>query len=110
MFLELVPGFGLYRGLWEISQYAFKGAYQDEMGVTWSVVGEDNGLMQVMIIFAMESVVFLVAAWYLEQVLPGGTGVARHPLFFLGKKYAEGGVERKKTSGKVSAEDEVAVS
>jgi hypothetical protein len=31
----------------------------------------------------VEWVVFLVAAWYLEQVFASGTGVRRPPLFFL---------------------------
>lgn len=28
VFLELIPGFGLYRGLYEIAQYAFRAVYQ----------------------------------------------------------------------------------
>ena len=57
-------------------------------GITWSKLSDDgNGLPAVMIIFAVESVIFLLAAWYIEQVFPAGIGVPRHPLFFLGKRY-----------------------
>jgi hypothetical protein len=62
--------------------------YSIVQGMTWSKLGDDNnGLPAVMIIFAVEAVVFLLAAWYIEQVFPGGVGVPRHPLFFLGKRY-----------------------
>ena len=88
IFIELIPGFALYRGLYEIANYAFRAAYGSGTGITWSNLDDPgNGLVAVMIIFAVESVLFLVVAWYLEQVYPQGCGVARHPLFFLGKKY-----------------------
>jgi ABC-type multidrug transport system ATPase subunit len=88
VFLYLIPGFGLYAGLWEISQYAFRAAYQGSDGTTWSTLSDDNNQIPiVMIIFVVEWFVFLVAAWYLEQVIPTGVGIPRHPLFFLGKNY-----------------------
>ena len=88
IFIELIPGFALYRGLYEIANYAFRAAYGTGTGITWSNLNDSgNGLVGVMIIFAVESVVFLVIAWYLEQVYPQGCGVPRHPLFFFGKKY-----------------------
>jgi ABC-type multidrug transport system ATPase subunit len=88
VFFNIVPGFALYRGLFEISQYAFRAAYSGTEGMTWAKLSDPgNGLPAVMGFFAAEAVIFLVLAWYLEQVLPGGVGVPRHPLFFLGKKY-----------------------
>lgn len=64
IFIELIPGFALYRGLYEIAQYAFKAAYGSGQGITWSNLNDpDNGIIPVMIIFAVESVVFLVLAW-----------------------------------------------
>ena len=88
IFIELIPGFALYRGLYEIANYAFRAAYGTGTGITWSNLDDPgNGLVAVMIIFAVESVLFLVIAWYLEQIYPQGCGVPRHPLFFLGKKY-----------------------
>mmetsp|Transcript_12375 Transcript_12375/g.35287 ORF Transcript_12375/g.35287 Transcript_12375/m.35287 type:complete len:983 (+) Transcript_12375:143-3091(+) len=88
IFIELIPGFALYRGLYEIANYAFRAAYGAGTGITWSNLDDPgNGLVGVMIIFAVESILFLVIAWYVEQIYPQGCGVARHPLFFLGKKY-----------------------
>lgn len=88
IFFNIIPGFALYRGLFEISQYAFRAAYQGSEGMTWSKLSDPgNGLPAVMGFLAAEAVIFLVLAWYLEEVLPGGVGVPRHPLFFLGKKY-----------------------
>jgi hypothetical protein len=66
IFLELVPGFGLYRGLYEIAQYAFKASWQGGDGFTWSLVSS-TGVNWVMIIFAAEFVIFMTLAWYLEQ-------------------------------------------
>lgn len=109
VFIELIPGFALYRGLYEIANYAFRAAYGNGTGITWSNLSDDqNGLVAVMIIFAVESVLFLVLAWYIEQIYPQGCGVARHPLFFLGKKYTseiyssqdETGEEEKSELGK----------
>lgn len=91
IFFELIPGFGLYRGLYEIGQFAFRAAYGGNPGITWSNLNSDgNGIVGVMIIFAVESVVFMLAAWYIEKVFPKGCGVPEHPLFFLGKKYKSG--------------------
>ena len=88
IFFNIVPGFALYRGLFEISQYAFRAAYQGTEGMTWSKLSDDgNGLPAVMAFFVGEAIIFLVLAWYFEKVLPGGVGVPQHPLFFLGKKY-----------------------
>ena len=88
IFFNIVPGFALYRGLFEISQYAFRAAYQGTQGVTWSTLSDPgNGLPAVMAFFVGEAIIFLVLAWYLEKVLPNGVGVPQHPLFFLGKKY-----------------------
>lgn len=98
VFLELVPGWALFRGLYEMSQYAFRASYQDDQGMTWSKLGdENNGLVAVMIIMLVEWVVFMLIAWYLEQVMDTGVGVPRHPLFFLGR--FRGGTKKGKAAG-----------
>lgn len=97
IFFNVVPGFALYRGLYEIAQYAFIAAYQGTMGITWSKLGQNvAGLPAVMIFMSVEAILFLVLAWYLEQVFPGGIGVPRHPLFFLGKKFKHSGSRQEK--------------
>ncbi|EFN57407.1 hypothetical protein CHLNCDRAFT_30336 [Chlorella variabilis] len=107
IFLELVPGWALYRGLYEISQYAFRANTQDNTGITWSSLSdENNGLPAVMVIFAVEAVVFMVLAWYLEQVVDTGVGVRRHPLFFLGR-FRGGAKKARKHAG--GSEDAVTI-
>lgn len=44
---------------------------------------ENNGMTTVWVILAVEWFIFMVAAWYLEQVVPTGNGTTRHPLFFI---------------------------
>lgn len=113
--VEIVPAFALYRGLYIMGLYAFVGAYTGSGGLTFSQFNSDGngelpflsnlpqrsvwdsapcaedleraGLGVVFIILLVEAVLFLVLAWYLEQVLPTGTGVRRHPLFFLPKRW-----------------------
>ncbi|RMZ55176.1 hypothetical protein APUTEX25_005454, partial [Auxenochlorella protothecoides] len=88
IFLELVPGWALFRGLWEMGTYAFRGAYKNSGGMSWSSLSDPgNGSTAVLIIFAVEWVVFLILAWYFEQVIPSGVGITKHPLFFLGGKF-----------------------
>jgi len=82
--LEIVPSFALYRGLYEFAQYAFKSGFGSGGGLSFSNLNDGyNGMSVAMGIMAIEWVIFLVLAWYLEQVLPTGTGVRRPPLFFL---------------------------
>ncbi|GLC69187.1 hypothetical protein PLESTF_000800000 [Pleodorina starrii] len=83
-FVEWVPAFALYRGLWEMSQYAFLGVYQGSRGLTFERMSDaGNGMGAPGGIFVVEWVVFLLLGWYFEQVLSNGTGIRRHPLFFL---------------------------
>jgi len=82
--LELLPPFALYRGLFELGEYAFLGVYRGGAGMTWASLSEPrNGMREAWIILSVEWAVFMVLAWYLEQVFSAGTGNRRHPLFFL---------------------------
>lgn len=70
------------RGLWELGQYSFKASYQDEVGMAFEDVNSDgNGMLVVWITFILQWPVFMVLAWYLEQVLDSGIGIRRHWLF-----------------------------
>lgn len=70
------------RGLWELSQYSFKAAYQNETAMQFSDINSDgNGMLVVWIIFLFEGPIFITLAWYLEQVLDSGIGVRKHWLF-----------------------------
>jgi hypothetical protein len=76
--LQLIPAFSLYRGLYEFAQYAFEGAYKETSGMTFDSISDDiNGLPGVMLIMLIEWPLFLLLAFYLDQVLDAGTGVRR---------------------------------
>ncbi|OAY47650.1 ABC transporter A family member 7 isoform X1 [Manihot esculenta] len=86
--LELYPGFSLYRGLYEFSQYAFTGNAMGTHGMRWGDLSDSkNGMRQVLIIIFVEWLVVLFVAYYVDQVSASGSG--KSPLFFLknfGKK------------------------
>ena len=70
------------RGLWELGQYSFRATYQDSVGMTFADINRDGtGMGIIWVIFIVEWAVFLVLAWYLEQVLSSATGIRRHWLF-----------------------------
>eukprot|EP00892_Ulva_mutabilis_P007665 jgi/Ulvmu1/5270/UM022_0064.1 len=80
--LQIIPTFGVYRGLWELGQYSFAASYKDETGMAFSDINSDgNGMLVVWITFVLQWPVFMAAAWYLEQVLDSGIGIRRHWLF-----------------------------
>ncbi|XAR65460.1 Sulfate-transporting ATPase [Bertholletia excelsa] len=81
--LELYPGFSLYRGLYEFSQYAFNGNYMGTDGMRWKdLSSSNNGMKDVLIIMFVEWLVILFVAYYMDQVVSSGSGIARSPLFF----------------------------
>ncbi|XP_068647444.1 ABC transporter A family member 7-like [Aristolochia californica] len=88
--MEIFPGFSLYRGLYEFAQYAFNGNYMGISGMRWRDLNDaDNGIKEVLIIMFVEWMVLLPFAYYLDQVASLGSGIRKHPLFFLqyfGKK------------------------
>ncbi|XP_024530471.1 ABC transporter A family member 8 isoform X2 [Selaginella moellendorffii] len=85
--LELLPGFSLYRGLYEFAQYALVGGKQGTHGMRWKNIHDrENAFKQVVTIMAVELPIFTILALYLDQVVSSGSGLKRHPLFFL-KRY-----------------------
>ncbi|PNH04925.1 ABC transporter A family member 8, partial [Tetrabaena socialis] len=82
--VELVPGFALYRGLFEFSEYSIRAIFGNSDGLRWSNLSDPgNGMVAAWVILAVEWPVFMLAAWYLEQTVSSGTGMRRHPLYFL---------------------------
>ncbi|GFZ07754.1 ABC2 homolog 6 [Actinidia rufa] len=82
--MELYPGFSLYRGLYEFSQYAFTGNYMGTDGMRWGDLSDSgNGMTDILIIMSVEWLVVLFVAYYIDQVVSAGSGVGRSPLFFL---------------------------
>ncbi|KAK7411461.1 hypothetical protein VNO78_02894 [Psophocarpus tetragonolobus] len=80
--MELYPGFALYRGLYEFSQYAFNGDALGTDGMRWGDLNDStNGMKEVLIIMFVEWLLVLLLAYYLDQVLSSGS--RKSPLFFL---------------------------
>ncbi|KAG7613831.1 P-loop containing nucleoside triphosphate hydrolase [Arabidopsis suecica] len=71
--MELYPGFSLYRGLYEFSQYASRGN-----GMKWQDLS-DSGMGEVFCIMSVEWFLALIVAYYIDQVFTSG----KHPFFFL---------------------------
>ncbi|XP_013596657.1 PREDICTED: ABC transporter A family member 12 [Brassica oleracea var. oleracea] len=71
--LELYPGFSLYRGLYEFSQYASRGN-----GMKWQDLS-DSGMGEVLCIMSIEWLLAIIIAFYIDQVFSSG----KHPFFFL---------------------------
>ncbi|KAF7123417.1 hypothetical protein RHSIM_Rhsim12G0157900 [Rhododendron simsii] len=82
--MELYPGFSLYRGLYEFSQYAFSGSTMGTHGMRWGDLSDsNNGMRNALIIMSEEWLVVLSVAYYIDLVVSSGSGVGRSPLFFL---------------------------
>lgn len=81
--LELYPGFSLYRGVYELSQYSTRGIHIGT-GMNWRDLNDGvNGMKEVLLIMIIEWLVVLLVAYYAEKVLSSGSG--RNPLIFLNK-------------------------
>ena len=59
----------LFRGFYEFGEYGFRASYANAEGLDWSEFDEDNNHMRyVLLVLLFEWPVFLVLAWYFEQV------------------------------------------
>lgn len=88
--MQLIPAFSLFRGLYELAQYAFLADRNGGKGLTWNkMLDPDCGMAQVWLYLLVEWALFPLIAFWLEQVTGAGTGVKRHPLFFLGMRHSE---------------------
>ncbi|GKA22310.1 ABC transporter A family member 7-like protein [Tanacetum coccineum] len=82
--MELYPGFSLYAGLYEFSQYAFYGTYSGAVGMQWGDLSDSNNNMaHVLIIMVVEWFVVFFITYHIDQVVTSGTGVRKSPLFFM---------------------------
>jgi ABC-type multidrug transport system ATPase subunit len=86
--INLFPPFALFRGLYELGLATSFGG----TGLTFSSFTSDSAVGEATAYLAVEWVVIMLLAAYLELVLPIGPGVKKHPLFFLPEKWR--GVQR----------------
>ncbi|KAK8930484.1 ABC transporter A family member 7 [Platanthera zijinensis] len=82
--LELLPGFSLYRGLYELGQYASNGNLTGTSGMHWENLGDSvNGMKDVLLITAIEWLVFLLLAYTLDRLSSFRNGIRRNTKFYL---------------------------
>ncbi|GMH42708.1 hypothetical protein BSKO_10627 [Bryopsis sp. KO-2023] len=107
--MQIVPSFGLYRGLWELAQYAFLASGNGADGLTWEKLNDEgNGMKWVFVSLSAEWAWTMFFAWYNDQVLGYGTGVRRHPLFLFGSfKRKSGSSQKTKSPADASKEAEI---
>ena len=68
-FVEWVPAWSLYRGLYEMGAYCFLGVYRNQPGMQFSNLKDPgNGMVTCWAIFIVEWAIFMVLGWYFEQV------------------------------------------
>ncbi|URE23121.1 Universal stress protein family, partial [Musa troglodytarum] len=81
--MELIPGFSLYRGLYELSQFALGGRYQGTYGMQWKdLSNHDNGIKEVLVIMALEWLILLYVSYYLDQLALARNGACRYSSIF----------------------------
>ncbi|CAA3030738.1 ABC transporter A family member 7-like [Olea europaea subsp. europaea] len=82
VFMELYPGFSLYRGLYEFAEYSYNGNHMGTDGMRWKDLNDSkNGMREVLIIMLVQWLVVIGVAYYANQVASSG----RSPLFFFWK-------------------------
>ena len=82
--MEIIPGFSLFRGLYEFGQYASAGNSMGTTGMKWSNLDDSlNGMRGVLIIMVVEWAILLPLAFYVDQVSSLGGGFRKNPFFFL---------------------------
>lgn len=86
--LEIIPAFSLYRGLYDLSQYAIRASETGNPGMRWSDLNDHtNGMRDVLIIIIVEWLVLLPVAYYFDHA--SSVGHRSSPLSiikrFLGK-------------------------
>ncbi|KAM0864975.1 hypothetical protein ACQ4PT_043551 [Festuca glaucescens] len=81
--MEIVLGFSLYRGLYELGQYAFAGSATGSSGMMWGNLKDPvNGMCDILIIMTVEWALLLELAFYLDQMSSVG-GSVRNPLLLF---------------------------
>ncbi|KAJ6970314.1 hypothetical protein D5086_028227 [Populus alba] len=84
IFMELYPGFALYRGLYEFAEYSSSGVAMGTDGMKWgNLSASENGMKDVMIIMLLEWIALLFIAYYVDQVFASGSG--KNPKYLLQK-------------------------
>ncbi|KAJ4907158.1 ABC transporter A family member 7 [Raphanus sativus] len=72
--MELYPGFSLFRGLYEFSQYAFQGNLTGRCGMKWKDIS-DSSMNEVFYIIIVEWFFLLISAYYIDKMSSSEKGI-----------------------------------
>uniref|UniRef100_A0ACD6AH77 Uncharacterized protein n=1 Tax=Avena sativa TaxID=4498 RepID=A0ACD6AH77_AVESA len=76
--MELVPGFSLFRGFYELAEYAASGNHKGKSGMQWGDLNDPaNGMKDVLVLMSIEWILLLPVAFLLDH------RPAWHPLFLF---------------------------
>ncbi|KAL6660836.1 hypothetical protein ACP70R_000220 [Stipagrostis hirtigluma subsp. patula] len=82
--MEIIPGFSLYRGLYEFGQYASAANAMGINGMKWADLDDPfHGMRNVLIIMTLEWAILFPLAFYMHQVSSLGSGARQNSLFIL---------------------------
>jgi hypothetical protein len=66
--MELVPGFSMYRGIYELAEYAAAGRNMGKPGMRWVDLNDPvNGMKDVLVLMSIEWIVLLLVAFLLDH-------------------------------------------
>ncbi|KAK3123359.1 hypothetical protein QOZ80_8AG0629320 [Eleusine coracana subsp. coracana] len=66
--MELVPGFSLYRGIYELAEYASEGRNMGKPGMQWVDLNDPvNGMKDVLVLISVEWIILLLVAFLLAH-------------------------------------------
>lgn len=77
--MEFVPGFSLYREIYELAKYASAGSQMEKSGMQWGDLNDPvNGMKDVLVLMSIEWILLLPVAFLLDH------RPAWRPLFIFG--------------------------
>ncbi|KAL6596140.1 hypothetical protein ACP70R_047504 [Stipagrostis hirtigluma subsp. patula] len=66
--MELVPGFSLYRGIYELAEHASAGRNMGKPGMQWVDLNDPiNGMKDVLILMSVELIILLIVAFLMDH-------------------------------------------
>ncbi|KAG2612542.1 hypothetical protein PVAP13_4KG297800 [Panicum virgatum] len=101
--LEIIPAFSLYRGLYELGQYAIA-ASETGTGMRWSDLNDHtNGMRDVLIIIILEWLVLLPIAYYFDHA--ASVGHTSSPLATIKRLLKKDPTSRRITVNEIADKD-----
>ncbi|WVZ79607.1 hypothetical protein U9M48_027169 [Paspalum notatum var. saurae] len=102
--LEIVPAFSLYRGLYELGQYAITASQTGNPGMRWSDLNDPtNGMRDVLIIIILEWLILLPIAYYFDHA--ASTGHKSSPLSVIKRLLKKDPTWRRITVNEIADKD-----